>query len=468
MAGAKIEAELEALDAFYEVDVASSATLGSHECDWDVTFSTTAGNLDQLSISVSRDAAGPEDGPSSSAQAGDDTMTVATTTEGRTDIVQSELEALSTIGRVTVSVESAGVKDDGSEGIEWLEKRRTGTCLYRVTFDTNAGDLPMIAICGDPNCAVNHRSNVDGQGVQNFQRGVFSLPYDNKNSTANVTLVQKSTSVAVSGDFALEFRGQRTGYLPYTSSAYAVEAALEALSTIGSVAVSRTAPDENGGATWSITFLTELGDVPMLTADDLDTCLETTLQPGNSLVASGYVLYSSATHLFMTLGAGTYGFTYDEHIGEFVLTHPCVEIPKRGKIYSCNEANRPYWDKPLQDYFEGLSTGTGESKTQYTSRYIGSMVGDVHRTLLYGGVFGYPADAKNKNGKLRLLYEAAPMAFLVEQAGGAATTGRGRIMDIEPTNVHQRVPCMLGSVDDVNELLGHYSKTSPSEDIYQP
>ena len=205
-----------------------------------------------------------------------------------------------------------------------------------------------------------------------------------------------------------------------------------------------------------------------LTADDLDTCLETTLQPGNSLVASGYVLYSSATHLFMTLGAGTYGFTYDEHIGEFVLTHPCVEIPKRGKIYSCNEANRPYWDKPLQDYFEGLSTGTGESGTQYTSRYIGSMVGDVHRTLLYGGVFGYPADAKNKNGKLRLLYEAAPMAFLVEQAGGAATTGRGRIMDIEPTNVHQRVPCMLGSVDDVNELLGHYSKTSPAEDIYQP
>ena len=180
VAGAKIEAELEALDAFYEVDVASSATLGSHECDWDVTFSTTAGNLDQLSISVSRDAAGPEDGPSSSAQAGDDTMTVATTTEGRTDIVQSELEALSTIGRVTVSVESAGVTDDGSEGIEWLEKRRTGTCLYRVTFDTNAGDLPMIAICGDPNCAVNHRSNVDGQGVQNFQRGVPDLEYVNE------------------------------------------------------------------------------------------------------------------------------------------------------------------------------------------------------------------------------------------------------------------------------------------------
>merc|ERR1711871_97290 len=189
---------------------------------------------------------------------------------------------------------------------------------------------------------------------------------------------------------------------------------------------------------------------------------------GNKLVAAGYVLYSSARSLFFTLGAGTFGFTYDEHIGEFVLSHPNVKIPSRGKIYSINEGNRWEWDAPLQEYITAVQKGEGETKTKYTSRYIGSMVGDVHRTLLYGGVFGYPADAKNKNGKLRLLYEAAPMAFLVEQAGGAATTGRGRIMDIEPTNVHQRVPCMLGSVDDVNELLGHYSKTSPAEDIYQP
>eukprot|EP00629_Pelagomonadales_sp_RCC1024_P008538 CAMPEP_0119259756 /NCGR_PEP_ID=MMETSP1329-20130426/441_1 /TAXON_ID=114041 /ORGANISM="Genus nov. species nov., Strain RCC1024" /LENGTH=411 /DNA_ID=CAMNT_0007259157 /DNA_START=45 /DNA_END=1280 /DNA_ORIENTATION=- len=201
--------------------------------------------------------------------------------------------------------------------------------------------------------------------------------------------------------------------------------------------------------------------------DDMEACLEATLQPGNSLVASGYVLYSSATHLFMTLGAGTFGFTYDEHIGEFVLTHPDVKIPSRGKIYSCNEANRPYWDQPLQDYFKGLSEGSGESGVQYTSRYIGSMVGDVHRTLLYGGVFGYPADAKNKNGKLRLLYEAAPMSFLVEQAGGLATTGRTRIMDISPTNVHQRVPCMLGSTEDVEELQKLYAKTDAKDDIYQ-
>ena len=204
-----------------------------------------------------------------------------------------------------------------------------------------------------------------------------------------------------------------------------------------------------------------------LTADDFDTCLETTLQPGNSLVASGYVLYSSATHLFMTLGAGTYGFTYDEHIGEFVLSHPDVKIPARGKIYSTNEANRWEWDQPLQDYVTAIQKGEGESQTKYSARYIGSMVGDVHRTLLYGGIFGYAADAKNKAGKLRLLYEAAPMAFLVEQAGGVATTGRDRIMDIEPSNVHQRVPCILGSADDVNELKSYYAKTDKSADIYQ-
>ncbi len=195
-------------------------------------------------------------------------------------------------------------------------------------------------------------------------------------------------------------------------------------------------------------------------------CLKSTLQSGNKLVAAGYVLYSSATSLFFTLGAGTFGFTYDEHIGEFVLSHPNVQIPSRGKIYSINEGNRWEWDAPLQEYITNVQKGEGETKTKYTSRYIGSMVGDVHRTLLYGGVFGYPADTKNKNGKLRLLYEAAPMAFLVEQAGGIATTGRKRIMDIEPSQVHQRVPVMLGSREDVEELQKIYSKTDKSDDIW--
>ena len=198
----------------------------------------------------------------------------------------------------------------------------------------------------------------------------------------------------------------------------------------------------------------------------LRDCLGATLQSGNKLVAAGYVLYSSATSLFFTLGAGTFGFTYDEHIGEFVLSHPNVKIPSRGKIYSINEGNRWEWDAPLQEYITAVQKGEGETKTKYTSRYIGSMVGDVHRTLLYGGVFGYPADTKNKNGKLRLLYEAAPMAFLVEQAGGVATTGRKRIMDIEPSQVHQRVPVMLGSSEDIEELQKLYAKTDKSEDIW--
>ena len=158
-------------------------------------------------------------------------------------------------------------------------------------------------------------------------------------------------------------------------------------------------------------------------------------------------------------------FTLDISIGEFVLTHPDVQLPSRGGIYSFNEANRVYWDPPLRSYVEDIQQGLGESGKRYSSRYIGSMVGDVHRTLLYGGIFGYPADAKNPDGKLRLLYEAAPMAFIVEAAGGAAVSGKGeRILDIDPTEdptgrgVHQRVPVFLGSKDDVAEMRSYYDK----------
>lgn len=144
-------------------------------------------------------------------------------------------------------------------------------------------------------------------------------------------------------------------------------------------------------------------------------CLVSTLQPGSSLVAAGYCLYSSSVFFCLTLGDGVNIFTLDRQIGEFILTHPNVQIPKRGAIVSFNEATREMWDKPLQDYVNKVQTGKGESGKAYSSRYIGSMVGDVHRTLLYGGVFGYPSTTKNPNGKLRLLYEAAPMSFLVEQ-----------------------------------------------------
>jgi len=187
-------------------------------------------------------------------------------------------------------------------------------------------------------------------------------------------------------------------------------------------------------------------------------CLVQTLQPGKSLVAAGYCMYSSSTILVMTMGDGVNGFTLDPQIGEFVLTHPNIKIPKRGKIYSINEANYFDWEPALQTYVNNLKAGKGESGEKYSARYIGSMVGDVHRTLLYGGIFGYPGDAKNPNGKLRLLYEGSPMSFLLEQAGGKSTTGSQRVMDIVPTSVHQRIPVFLGSADDIDEVTKVYKE----------
>jgi len=203
-------------------------------------------------------------------------------------------------------------------------------------------------------------------------------------------------------------------------------------------------------------------DLP-LEAKDLDddqvACLAGTLQPGKALVAAGYVLYSCSTELVFTLGRGVVGFTLDSSIGEYVLTRPGLQIPARGKIYSMNEANIDNWDQPMQDYVRDIQSGKGETGKKYSLRYIGSMVGDVHRTLLYGGIFAYPADTKNRDGKLRLLYEAAPMSFLMEQAGGKATTGHSPVMAIPPVSVHQRVPIILGSPEDVEECQKYYEKS---------
>jgi fructose-1,6-bisphosphatase I len=186
-------------------------------------------------------------------------------------------------------------------------------------------------------------------------------------------------------------------------------------------------------------------------------CLANTLQPGTNLVAAAYCLYSSSTMLTLTLGNGVYVFTLDENIGEFVLSKPNVKIPDDSSIYSFNEANFDMWDKPMQDTIVAWRKGTSRTGKRFSSRYIGSMVGDVHRTLLYGGVFGYPADTKNPNGKLRLLYEGAPMSFIMEQAGGISTTGTGRVMEIDPEFVHQRVPVIMGSKNQVEEVMEAYS-----------
>lgn len=198
-------------------------------------------------------------------------------------------------------------------------------------------------------------------------------------------------------------------------------------------------------------------------------CLASTLQPGTNLVAAAYCLYSSSTFFTLTLGNGVFMFTLDDQIGEFILVRPNVVIPESSSIMSFNEAKIDNWDPPMRDMAYKWRQGTGASGTKFTSRYIGSMVADVHRTLLYGGVFGYPADKQHSDGKLRLLYEGAPMSFIVEQAGGLATTGMERVMEISPQVVHQRIPIILGSRNDVQEVMDAYSmwkrlnKFSPME-----
>merc|ERR1712176_789021 len=186
-------------------------------------------------------------------------------------------------------------------------------------------------------------------------------------------------------------------------------------------------------------------------------CLANTLQPGTNLVAAAYCLYSSSTFLTLTLGNGVYMFTLDETIGEFVLSKPDLKIPDDSKIYSFNEANADRWDPTIRGVVNNWKSGKGENGKIFTSRFIGSMVGDVHRTLLYGGVFGYPGDTMNPNGKLRLLYEGAPMSFIMEQAGGLSTTGKERVMELTPKEVHQRVPVIMGSKKQIQEVIDAYA-----------
>ena len=176
--------------------------------------------------------------------------------------------------------------------------------------------------------------------------------------------------------------------------------------------------------------------------------LEDVLQTGRAQAAAGYIIYGSSTMMVYTTGQGVHGFTFDPTIGEFLLSHPNITTPPSGKYYSVNESNFPRWDPRVQavvKHWKGVD-GTSEVKN---SRYIGSLVADFHRNLLAGGVFAYPADQKSPRGKLRLLYECAPLALLVQQAGGYASDGRQCILDIVPTELHQRSPLFIGSRDDV-------------------
>ncbi|XP_021575092.1 fructose-1,6-bisphosphatase 1-like [Carlito syrichta] len=183
------------------------------------------------------------------------------------------------------------------------------------------------------------------------------------------------------------------------------------------------------------------------------------LQPGRNLVAAGYALYGSATMLVLAMECGVNCFMLDPAIGEFILVDRDVKIKKKGNIYSLNEGYAKDFDPAVTEYVQRKKFPPDNS-TPYGARYVGSMVADVHRTLVYGGIFLYPANKKSPKGKLRLLYECNPMAFVMEKAGGVATTGKEALLDIVPTEIHQRAPVILGSPDDVMEFLEIYQKHS--------
>ncbi|MBI3099789.1 MAG: class 1 fructose-bisphosphatase [Planctomycetes bacterium] len=200
----------------------------------------------------------------------------------------------------------------------------------------------------------------------------------------------------------------------------------------------------------------------------IDGTLDDCLQPGTELVAAGYIVYGSSTMLVYTTGHGVHGFTLDPSMGEFLLSHENIRIPPRGKIYSINEGNYNFWDDATRAYVKHVKQMDPSTGRPYSLRYIGTLVADAHRTLLKGGIFLYPMDYKDPKrpqGKLRLLYEANPMAFIIEQAGGAATTGTQRIREIQPAALHQRVPLIIGSADEVRlyeRFVREGSSTGPS------
>jgi len=191
--------------------------------------------------------------------------------------------------------------------------------------------------------------------------------------------------------------------------------------------------------------------------------LEDVLQPARNLVAAGYILYGASTMMVYSTGNGVHGFTLDPAIGEFLLSHPNIKLPARPKYYSVNQGYQPFWTPGVQAYTEWLQQDTPEKKG-LSLRYIGSLVADFHRNLLSGGVFYYPADSKDPKkpgGKLRLVYEAGPLAFLIDQAGGYASDGTQAILDVAPARLHQRVPLFVGNrilVEQAEALIRHHDQ----------
>ena len=183
------------------------------------------------------------------------------------------------------------------------------------------------------------------------------------------------------------------------------------------------------------------------------------LQPGTRQLAAGYAIYGPATQVVITVGRGVHGFTLDRELGELVLTHRDLRIPEATSEFAINTSNERFWEPPVQRYVEECKAGrTGPRGRDFNMRWIASMVAEVHRILVRGGVFMYPRDTRDpeKPGRLRLMYEASPISFLVEQAGGAASTGRQRLMDLLPHQLHQRVPVILGSKNEVERIVRYH------------
>lgn len=190
------------------------------------------------------------------------------------------------------------------------------------------------------------------------------------------------------------------------------------------------------------------------------------MRPGVEQICAGYAVYGPSTMLVLTLGDGVHGFTLDREFGEFILTHIDMKIPADTREFAINSSNQRFWEEPVRRYVaECLEGAAGPREANFNMRWIASMVAEVHRILNRGGIFMYPRDTKdpNKPGRLRLLYEANPMAFIVEQAGGAASTGRERILDIEPEALHQRVPVILGSKNEVERVVGYHNESVTEE-----
>jgi fructose-1,6-bisphosphatase len=185
------------------------------------------------------------------------------------------------------------------------------------------------------------------------------------------------------------------------------------------------------------------------------------LQPGARQVAAGFAIYGTTTMMMLTLGAGVHGFTMDPEIGAFTLTHPNMTIPAASREFAVNVSNERFWEPPVRRYVEECIKGAaGPRGSDFNMRWIASMVAEVHRILIRGGLFMYPKDTKDpsKPGRLRLMYEANPMAMIVEQAGGAASTGRERLLEVTPTGIHQRIPVILGSREEVERLVAYHAE----------